>query len=219
MAEDVERIVIEDFTDEVDLVELTSVGLQGPVGPEGPQGPEGPAGDTHVPDPSTEPDERWLRTQGGGLVYTPAPLSAQRSGAKITPPDRQNAPNETVTVLQWNSVLWDTAGIVDLANYPTRFTFTETGLWLVIAQVAYEAHSYGRRQSRIHVNGALRTHVSVSPVEHGKETIMTVLGVIRANAGDWAEIAGFQDSGGPLDFIGLYGADYANGTVVYLGKG
>jgi hypothetical protein len=37
------------------------------------KGDPGEPGDTHVPDPSGEPDNRWLRTQGGVLVYTEEP--------------------------------------------------------------------------------------------------------------------------------------------------
>lgn len=55
-------------------------GAPGDTGPTGPQGPQGPAGDTHVPSPTTEPDDRWLRTVAGALVYTDAPSGTGGGG-------------------------------------------------------------------------------------------------------------------------------------------
>lgn len=57
-------------------------GDPGPQGDPGPAGPQGPKGDDGigVPDPSAEPDDRWLHTQGGALVYTDPPAGGGGGG-------------------------------------------------------------------------------------------------------------------------------------------
>lgn len=58
---------------EVDRGEQGPPGPPGPAGPDGEPGADGAPGDSHVPDPSAEPDGRWLVTTAGALVYTDAP--------------------------------------------------------------------------------------------------------------------------------------------------
>lgn len=61
-------------------------GPQGPTGEVGPEGPVGPQGEPGigVPDPTLEPDDRWLRTAGGVLVYGPAPEGGGGAPARQT---------------------------------------------------------------------------------------------------------------------------------------
>lgn len=120
----------------------------------------------------------------------------------------QSIPNQTVTLLTFDSEDYDTDGIHDLAVNPERLTCKTPGLYLLTAHVAWATNATGFREVAIQVNTQTVAVLNISASSVG--TYMSVPAVWPMNVGDYAMVAVNQNSGGALDVIraGRYSPEF-----------
>ena len=106
-------------------------------------------------------------------------------------------PNNTVTVLTFNSELLDTDNIHDTATNPSRLTCKTAGLYAIYGNAQFAAHATGARSVLIRLNGT--TFIA--------EAVAGSAGIVQSppvstqyplEVGDYIELAVWQNSGGSL---------------------
>lgn len=121
-------------------------------------------------------------------------------GARVIRTADQSIANTTVTPVTWQSIVFDTAGLVDLVAHPTRITLT-AGYWLVGACVAWAESAAGTREVSIAVNG-VDDPVTLAgtgfPLTAADFPVLTGASVYHFADGDYIELNVWQSSGGPL---------------------
>lgn len=76
-------------------------------------------------------------------------------GARIQQQAGQSIPNDTPTTLDYDTLIFDSGGMVDLAADDSRITITSAGLYLVVSVVRYVPNAVGRRIVIVTLNGNL----------------------------------------------------------------
>ena len=125
-------------------------------------------------------------------------------------------PNNTVTVLTFNSELLDTDNIHDTATNPSRLTCKTAGLYAIYGNAQFAAHATGARSVLIRLNGT--TFIA--------EAVAGSAGIIQSppvstqyplEVGDYIELAVWQNSGGSLavNYVDAYTPVFG---MTYLGR-
>lgn len=106
----------------------------------------------------------------------------------------------TWTVIGMDSSTFDNYGGHSNSVSNSRYTVQATGKYLVGGAVAIANNSSGSRAAKVMKNGAvIQGPYSLVPPSSARPTSVTVAGfIVPCTAGDYLELAGFQDSGGTL---------------------
>lgn len=166
--------------------------------------PPGTDGQVLVAD-STQP----LGIRWADLPASSSGTSSPNIGCHVARETDQVIPNNTGTPIAFDTVRWDTDGMVDLVNHPTRITIQTPGVYLVGGCDFFAA-------AGSYLTGAYRTLVLVKngdPVnlEMGEQLMPTGSGNAEAEgvaipwkfaAGDYIELWAYQGSGGNLSLLG-----------------
>jgi len=137
-------------------------------------------------------------------------------GCRIYHSANQTVPNNTNTVLTYDSEHYDNGGLHNPAANPTRITFQKPGIYLATAAVRWEQNATGRRILFLRLNGSDFFGLSSIPAVSGDYTYEITAFTRDFDAGDYIESLVHQDSGGDLtvDTVANMSPEF---TVQWLG--
>ncbi len=126
-------------------------------------------------------------------------------GARVRHSVAQNIPDSVLTVLAFDTELYDTDSIHDPANN-SRLTCQTAGKYAINSCVQFTTNLSGHRWVYIRLNGVTCiASVQRSPEPGFGIAAMTVSTVWDLMAGDYLEIVAYQTGGGGIDAIASYG--------------
>lgn len=112
-------------------------------------------------------------------MYNPYKFSVYRSAAWTT--------NNTFTLVQFDTKLYDTGGNVDVTTNKGRFTAPVSGFYYFSAAVGNSTATGTTMQAALYKNGtSILQGQLINPTNAG--TINTVSGMLQLNAGDYIEV-------------------------------
>lgn len=143
---------------------------------------------------------------GGYTLTVPATGTAALkegfSGARVYNSANISIPNNSSTALTFNSERYDNANYHSTSSNTSRLTAPSDGLYIISAHVYFQANATGFRQLSININGtAVALEVRTAVTVASTATIMTITTQTRMTAGQYAEVAVQQTSGGDLNVI------------------
>jgi hypothetical protein len=129
-------------------------------------------------------------------------------GAKVSKTAIQLFNSGTPTAIAWNAEIYDQGDLHSTTVNNTRLTAPVAGKYLVIAQIVWNADPTNDRQTEIRKNGgagpigifntlASAAGTAINPTHY-------IVTEIDMAVGDYLEVFGTQNSGGPL---GVNGGD------------
>lgn len=118
----------------------------------------------------------------------------------------QSIPNGVNTAIQFDTELYDTDNIHDVAVNNTRLTCNTAGEYLISGAVRWASNGTGVRVSFISVNGTARIAQQDAAAPAGTYAFSQQLVTqYHLNAGDYVELLVYQDSGSALN-VETYGS-------------
>ncbi len=139
-------------------------------------------------------------------------------GASVYKSAQQSVNNATETASNFDTEVFDTDGFHSNVTNNSRMTIPsgKDGKYLLLGRVAFVANTTGVRQGRLRKNGNLiAVNTDTTPGSGGGQNI-EVSGIYSAVAGDYFEVAYWQNSGGALNSEN--GGEYYDAFMIqYLG--
>lgn len=121
-----------------------------------------------------------------------------QNAAKVVRSTDQSISDGTVETIVWGSAEFDDLGMWDSGN-PSRLTVPSgVGRVRVLAKGGWVGNSTGQRQLRAHLNGSFKALFDIRQAIDSTEAEGSL--VLTVSAGDYVELAVFQNSGAALDF-------------------
>jgi hypothetical protein len=120
-------------------------------------------------------------------------------GAEIYNDSDISVSNATFTVLQFNSIKWDSHGLADVSS-GYRITVPVDGVYLITSVVRFDNNSTGYRYNGIFVNGGTNI-VSAQNAVTNASTYMVNTQIYRLTGGSYVQTRVYQNSGGALDVV------------------
>ena len=120
--------------------------------------------------------------------------------ARVTRTANLTVPTATVTAIPFDGTIAQNGGMHSTASLNTRLTVFRAGIYTISGHVLWPATAVGVRSIRIRLNGSLdiaRLNDEVTAVDR-EQSISTGYFL---NAGDYAEITLFQNSGGNIAVV------------------
>ncbi len=108
-------------------------------------------------------------------------------------------PNNTVTVLTFNSERYDTDTMHSTSSNTDRLTATRAGLYSIVGNVEFASAAGTLRTLFIYLNGATLLASTLAVPVSGNVTRLTITTQYELGAGDYVTFAVYQDSGGALN--------------------
>lgn len=108
-------------------------------------------------------------------------------------------PNDTVTVLTFNSERYDTDSIHSTVANTSRLTCQTAGKYIICANTRFAASATGRRMFQFMLNGSIiitEVQLPATAADHMGFSLSTIYDL---SVGDYVEHTAFQNSGGALD--------------------
>lgn len=137
-----------------------------------------------------------------GMKWAAAAGGASFSGASVYKNNTaQSVANATTVAATFDTEAFDTDSYHSTSSNTSRFTIPsgKDGKYLLLGRVTYVANSSGVRQGRLLKNGNLiAVNTDTTPGSGGGQNI-EVSGIYSAVAGDYFEVAYWQNSGGSLN--------------------
>ncbi len=126
--------------------------------------------------------------------------------ARFTKTNNQSIPDNTNTLIDYETVDYDTHGAFNLST--DRYTAPVSGYYAVAVSTEYAANATGQRATQLYKNGSIfceiGAHATVSATFTSRVFGNTTL---YLNAGDYLEFYAYQSSGGNLTLC-VSGDDY-----------
>ena len=133
--------------------------------------------------------------------------------AQIAYTTTQSIPNNTITALSSAyTTAYDTDSMVDATN--KRLKVTSPGWYVAVAHAVFAADSTGPRKVYLRRNGAAVNVVYVEPDESIPCQLQVTCGPILCAAGDYFNVAVWQNSGGALSTYN--GAEGVSSLSLYM---
>lgn len=171
---------------------------QGPQGVQGPQGPRGVSGIQGV-------DGEQGITGQQGIQGISGASGEDSVSAKACFTSDQSIPDNTNTVIDWNSEQFDTDDIHDNITNNSRLTCKTAGRYIVQGQISWGASATGRKEIFIRLNGATDVAHYKERIDDGTDTSetswMQVHALLDLQLNDYVELLVFQNSGSPVDAV------------------
>lgn len=138
----------------------------------------------------------WMSNVYNGLSYLgnpPAATLVQISAATTLT-------NASRTPISFDSSTFDNYGGHSNVTNTSRYTIQITGKYLIAGTVAFNTNATGERGAQIMKNGAVvQGPYSLVPTASGHAPSVATAGfILPCSAGDYLELAGYQNSGGSL---------------------
>jgi len=139
-------------------------------------------------------------TASTGLKWA-TPAATGYSGASVYNSAYISIPNNTDTILTFNTENFDTNSYHDTSTNTSRLTVPTTGKYLITANAGFAANATGYRFAKIVKNGATTvSNINTMASPNGTyDTHINNSVVVSATAADYFEIIVFQNSGGALN--------------------
>jgi hypothetical protein len=159
-------------------------------------------------------DGRYLCTRtkddadGTARFRTWAPPAPAFSGARVSKSSSQSIPDNTATVLTFESESFDTDGYHSTSSNTDRLTVPADGYYLVGCMVTWDLAAAGYRVVSIYRNGVAvgvaeqAGHPNATSSTHAAQSCS---GLARANAGDYYTVTVLQKTGGSVT-VAAFGA-------------
>lgn len=108
--------------------------------------------------------------------------------------------NNTIQVVDWNSENFDTDAFHSTSTNTSRITIPagKDGKYQIIAKLHYIGNATGQRQIRLNKNGNFTSNAVVSS-NGTTDTVFVITEIFDLVAGDYMEVAAYQNSGGALN--------------------
>lgn len=149
-------------------------------------------------------DTITISASGGGGGGGGAP---QVAAVNLTAPATMTIPDSTITPVAWSGEEFDSDGFWDSAQ-PTRLTIPDTGFYIVYAELAFPtASTAGDRQIGFLVNGVFKRWGIAGP--GGLHRPGASSGVLSLTAGQYVEVAAYQNTGSSRNLIASADATWA----------
>ena len=154
-----------------------------------------------------------------GLKWaTPSASTPTFVGASVYKSAQQSVNNATETASNFDTEVFDTDAFHSTSTNTSRMTIPsgKDGKYLLLGRVCFVANTTGVRQGRLRKNGNLiAVNTDTTPGSGGGQNI-EVSGIYSAVAGDYFEVAYWQNSGGALNSEN--GGEYYDAFMIqYLG--
>jgi len=117
---------------------------------------------------------------------------------KVTKTTDQSIPQNSLTMVNWDSEEYDTDGMHDNVTNNSRITFQTAGKYSILAQSEWGINSGGFRFMDIMKNGVDSIARVRNLAENASEHNIAFVGEFAV--GDYIQLEVFQDTGGNLDF-------------------
>jgi hypothetical protein len=113
----------------------------------------------------------------------------------------QSLSDSTLTTMLFDTEDFDIGGLHSTSVNTGRATCPAngTGIYLVIAKIAFVANGTGLRVARIRKNGSDVTTQSTQAATASGTQVVQSIGLVALTPGDYVEVIGFQSSGGALN--------------------
>jgi microcompartment protein CcmK/EutM len=123
--------------------------------------------------------------------------------ARVTRTSGQGITHATFTTLNFNSERYDTSGMHSTASNLSRIIAPVDGIYLVTAQIEWDASGAGTRILRLLRNGSttLARDDRLPGTDRFNQPIVNLSTVASFSAGDFVEADVLQDSGGNLSIL------------------
>lgn len=134
-----------------------------------------------------------------GLKWATAASGSSFSGCFVYGTANQTVSNTTVTVIPFAAENFDTDGFHSTTTNNSRVTIPtgKSGKYLVIARGTFAQNNTGFRQTRVLKNGTA-VQINVEPTNTITDVQSNASYILDLVAGDYLEIAVYQNSGGNL---------------------
>lgn len=127
-----------------------------------------------------------------------APAETDTPAARMRNSVNQSIPNNTATTVQFDTTVFDTAGMAQPAN--DRLVIPSAGVYEVGGWVQWASHATGRRSLLVrHVGATVAGHTTPAVIEATRVTEQSASAIVLAAAGDVVELIVIQESGGSLN--------------------
>lgn len=163
-------------------------------------------------------EDVWINPEDFGInssVFVPT-CRAYKSG-------KQSIPNITLTALTLDSERWDNAGVHSTTTNTSRLTAPKDGIYSVVGSLGWEVEISGTSTTyflAIRVNGTTIYGADWYPVAFQSEG--TVSAQVKLAAGDYVELACYQQSGKAIETAGPAKSNFQNGVelaMTWMGTG
>lgn len=138
-------------------------------------------------------DIEWLETTDSA---TDQRLHLPQPGARAGRTTSINISPNTPTIIDLTSERWDTDTMHDPATNPSRVTCKRHGIYLLVAQVAWQASSTFERVVEIVLNGT--TTIALVRKRAASSAGATAMTIYPLTAGDYVEVRVAQNTAGNL---------------------
>jgi hypothetical protein len=149
----------------------------------------------HNPSAGGKPPATWGDTVRDDIVSLAKPPMV-----KVSRSSTQSIANATLTAVQFDTEAWDTDAFHSTISNTSRITIPSgfSGRYLVMGQIIFDANATGRRAAYLLLNGATYL-AAVNAVPTGAEVSLNLSAEASAVAGEYLELAVWQDSGAALN--------------------
>jgi hypothetical protein len=139
-------------------------------------------------------------------------------GCSVWSNSNQTITTTTVTAINFDQEIYDTNGFHSNTTNNSRITIPSglDGKYLVTAKIDFSPNANGTRVVYHNVNGTLVNFAAYPVSSSSQSSSLTLSGVYNLTAGQYVELAGYQDSGSSLTSTGT-AYYYNNLQVTYLG--
>ena len=140
-------------------------------------------------------------TVSGGLPTWATPSTPSYSGASVYNSAYISIPNNTDTVLTFNTENFDTNSYHSTSTNTSRLTVPSTGKYLITVTIGFSNNTTGYRYAILKKNGSTNVgQIGINPSPNGTyDTQLSNSIVVEATASDYFEVQVFQNSGGALN--------------------
>jgi len=107
--------------------------------------------------------------------------------------------NASATDLTWDTEEYDIGGLHEGVTNPSRITIVKSGVYQVSAQVGFDANATGSRRIYLKVDAATIAEFGDARPSSGQKCYPCIQRILNLSAGNYVEVAAFQDSGGDLN--------------------
>jgi hypothetical protein len=162
----------------------------------------------------------WLG--GAGQTVDERGIAAVRA-AKSIGGASQAVPHATYSAISFDNEEYDTDGMHDTVTNNSRITIKTPGLYDIKATVLWQANTVGTRFLYLRKNGSGNSitgaiALASSPTSPAYETAQQISATLLLAAGDYLEVVGYQESGGPLNVIASSGSGSTAMSAVLVGS-
>lgn len=134
------------------------------------------------------------------------PVGGYTAGARVYHTADQNVPNDTHTILAFNSEAYDTDTIHDNVIFNSRLTCKTAGKYLIVANVLWHSEASGMRYLRFNLNGVTYIAVLIDSPIVASYFVQSFSTIFELAVNDYVELDVYQDSGVLLSVIAYYNA-------------